>query len=164
MPGFEKRKAFFLDRDGVLNRERGDYTWEEEDFILNPDVPDFLKALQEKGFLLIVITNQGGIGKGLYTRDQYFRIEAKLRRELQVSGVELTEIYYCPHHPTETKCLCRKPGSQLLEKAIARFGIDVNRSFMVGDRERDVEAAQAVGVKSFLIEANSPLLPILDKI
>ena len=164
MPGFEKRKAFFLDRDGVLNRERGDYTWEEEDFILNPDVPEFLKALQEKGFLLIVITNQGGIGKGLYTRDQYFRIEAKLRRELKVSGVELTEIYYCPHHPTETKCLCRKPGSQLLEKAIARFGIDVNQSFMVGDRERDVEAAQAAGVKSFLIEANSPLLPILDKI
>jgi D-glycero-D-manno-heptose 1,7-bisphosphate phosphatase len=79
-------------------------------------------------------------------------------------GLAFDEIYFCTHHPETGKCLCRKPGSLLLEKAIARFGIDPRQSVMIGDRDRDVRAAQAAGVRGILIAANSPLLPILEQI
>ncbi|MBX7093943.1 MAG: HAD family hydrolase [Flavobacteriales bacterium] len=158
------KKAVFLDRDGVINQERGDYTWKLEDIVLLTDLIPFLKELQQRSYELIVITNQGGIGKGLYSREEYFMAEQKIAAELDKEGIHFQEVYYCPHHPTVTQCLCRKPGGLLFEKAIARFNIDPKQSYMIGDRERDIEAAASVGIKGFLIEANSPLLPILDKI
>jgi D-glycero-D-manno-heptose 1,7-bisphosphate phosphatase len=155
------RKAVFLDRDGVLNRERGMHTWTLEDFEILPDVPEALKRLQDAGWLLVVITNQSGIGLGLYGHAEVAALHGYLHAMLAEQGVQLTAVYYCPHHPTNGKCLCRKPGGLLMERAIARFGIDVRASAMIGDRERDMEAAAAVGVRGIRVEANTSLLPVV---
>ncbi|MEO8588516.1 MAG: HAD family hydrolase [Flavobacteriales bacterium] len=153
------RRAVFLDRDGVINRERGEHTWRLEDFEVLPTVPEALLALQEAGLAIVVITNQSGIGLGLYDHTDVARLHSYLRDMLSQRGVRLTDIYYCPHHPNGGACLCRKPGSLLLERAIARHGIDPKGSVMIGDRERDLLAAQGAGVGGILVPANAPLLP-----
>ena len=158
-----RQRAAFLDRDGVLNRERGEHTWRMEDFEVLPGVPDALKELQAAGYLLVVITNQSGIGLGLYGHAEVERLHGYLRHMLKEQGVELADILYCPHHPSVGKCLCRKPGSLLLERAMARHHISATGSFMIGDRERDMEAAEAVGVKGILVQANAPLAPLVSE-
>jgi D-glycero-D-manno-heptose 1,7-bisphosphate phosphatase len=155
------RKAVFLDRDGVLNRERGMHTWTMDDFEVLPDVPESLKRLQDAGWLLVVITNQSGIGLGLYGHAEVAALHRYLHAMLAEQGVQLTAVYYCPHHPTRGRCLCRKPGGLMLERAIARYGIDASASVMIGDRERDMEAAAASGVRGIRVEANTPLLPVV---
>jgi D-glycero-D-manno-heptose 1,7-bisphosphate phosphatase len=155
-------KAVFLDRDGVINRERGEYTWKLEDFTINEGLIEFMYYAQQKGYLLIVISNQGGIQRGKYTLQDVEIAHNYLKEELRKNNVELTEIYICPHHDKTERCFCRKPQPIMLEKAIARFNIDVTRSFFFGDSARDVEAGNAVGVKSIRIEPNSSLLNNLN--
>lgn len=149
-------KAIFLDRDGVINVERG-YTHRLEDFVILPDLLENLQMYLEKGYLLIVVSNQSGIAKGLYTQAEVETIHSFLTNELTKNNIHLSEIYYCIHHPDVSKCICRKPDSLFVEKALARFNIDASKSFFIGDKERDVEAAEKAGVKGILIEANSPL-------
>jgi D-glycero-D-manno-heptose 1,7-bisphosphate phosphatase len=161
--GYSKNKAVFLDRDGVINRERGDYTYLLEDFVLN-DITDALTELQRRGYLLIVISNQSGIAKGIYTHEQVNYLNLHLERVLKNKGVMLTDFYYCPHHPDYSRCLCRKPDSLLLEKAIARYAIDVARSYFIGDARRDEDAGKKAGVKTIRIEPNSPLSQVLPLI
>ncbi len=153
----EKRKAIFLDRDGVVIREHGDYTWLLEDLKINPGIPEALLNFSKQGYLLIVISNQGGIGKGLYTKDEADYLHLHISRNLGMSGIEISEYYYCPHHPTTSNCICRKPDSQLLEKAIARFNIDPKKSFFIGDTERDIVAGKKAGVNTILIGPNADL-------
>lgn len=157
------KKAVFLDRDGVINRERGDYTWRWEDFEILPGLIEGLKFLQDKDYLLIVITNQAGIAKGLYTKDDVELLHKRLKQQLNGGGIELTEIYYCPHHNEFGKCLCRKPNSLLLEKAIARFDIDTKNSVFIGDKPRDIKAGESAGVKGILVKANSNFQEILKE-
>ncbi len=157
-------KAVFLDRDGVINRERGQHTWKIEDFEILPDLIEALKTFSKKGFLLIIITNQSGISKGLYGHEEVRSLHDYLNEELSKHGLELNEIYYCPHHENSGRCLCRKPNSLMLEKAIARFDIDTSQSIFIGDKERDIKAGEKVGVKGILIEANTSLLPIADRL
>ena len=140
-----KHKALFLDRDGVINHDPGDYTMSLEEFIILPTVIDALKHAQDKGYLIIIITNQGGIAKDLYTHDTVAIIHDFLRRTCQESGVEINHIFYSPHHPEFGNSLSRKPERLLMERAIARYHIDPERSVMIGDRERDIQcAAQGV--------------------
>lgn len=155
------RPGLFLDRDGVINRERGGHTWRIEDFDVLPDVAPAVKAAQAAGMLVVVVTNQSGIALGLYDHADVALVHAELRRRLALQGAFIDAVYYCPHHPSQGRCLCRKPGSLLLERAIARYGIDPGRSCMVGDRERDVEAAGAVGIRGVLVKVNSSLLTVL---
>lgn len=159
------KKAVFLDRDGVLNKELGDYVCKFEDFkVLEHNFPA-LKELQDRGYLLIVITNQGGLAKGWYTVETLDQMHAHLKESYAKQGIYLTEVYYCNHHPEYNgKCLCRKPGSLMLEKAIARFGIDASASYFIGDRERDVIAGEAAGVKGILIDSDQPIGEILKLI
>lgn len=158
-------KAIFLDRDGVLNRELGDYVCRLEDFEVLPDVARALRIFQDKGYLLIVVTNQGGIAKGWYSHETLHRMHEKLRRELDRRGVVLSEIYYSPQHPLYTgNSLCRKPGSMMLEKALARFDIDPERSYLIGDRDRDLEAANKLGISGILIDSDQSLMTVIDKI
>jgi len=151
-----KQKAVFLDRDGVLNRDRG-FVHRVGDFELLPDVVEMLRLFRARGYLLIVISNQTGIGKGLYLRRDVERVHAHMLRLLEREGIFFDEIYYCVHHPETGRCLCRKPGSLMVEKAIARFNIDPARSFFIGDKTKDVRAAEGAGVRGLLIEANSSL-------
>jgi len=157
-------KAVFLDRDGILNRERDAYTWKLEDFEILPDVIPALKILKQKGYKLIVITNQGGISKGLFDHADVETVHGYLRTKLSEAGIELEEIYYCFHHPVTGNCICRKPDSLLVEKSIARFNIDVNVSYFIGDKERDILAGEKVGVKGILIEQNTSLLEAIKQV
>lgn len=156
-----KRGAVFLDRDGVINRERGEHTWRLADFEVLPTVAEGIRAVNAAGMPVIVVTNQSGIGLGLYGHAEVARLHAYLHENLASHGARLDGVYYCPHHPSKGRCLCRKPGSLLLERAIARFDIDPARSIMVGDRERDVEAAAAAGVRGLLVPANGRLIDVL---
>ncbi|HVA98830.1 MAG TPA: HAD family hydrolase [Bacteroidia bacterium] len=155
-----KNKAVFLDRDGVLNREKGDYIYTPEAFEILPEVSETLQFWQEKKYIFIVITNQGGISKGIYGHREVNKLHEILINKLSEKNIFIHEIYYCPHHPDQTKCICRKPDSLLIEKAIARFDIDTSQSYFIGDKLRDIEAAEKAGVKGILIEANSPLSEI----
>ena len=120
-----------------------------------------LKHFRQKNYLLIIINNQSGIAKGVYKKEETDYLHLHLIRNLEKHGIDLTEIYYCPHHPDIGKCLCRKPGSLLLEKALARFNIDPSKSWFIGDAERDVEAGNKAGVRTLRIEPNSSLLSVL---
>ena len=157
------RAALFLDRDGVINRERGSHTWKLEDFEILPDVAEAVLAAHAAGLLVIVVTNQSGIGLGLYDHADVERLHTYLHRQLALQGAQLDAVYYCPHHPSQGRCLCRKPAGLLFERAVARFGIDPSRSFMVGDRQRDIDAAATVGIRGILVPADQALLPLLKK-
>ena len=153
-----KNKAIFLDRDGVLNREKGRYTYSVADFEVLEGVKEALAAFSAQGYMLIVITNQGGVAKRLYHEDDLEKMQVKLREE---TGADFAELYYCPHHPTVSKCLCRKPEPLMLQKALARFDIDASASFFIGDTDRDMEAAAGAGVKGIKVEPNADLRKVI---
>jgi D-glycero-D-manno-heptose 1,7-bisphosphate phosphatase len=156
--------AIFLDRDGVINRDNKHYTCHPQDFVFNEGIVDALRQLQQRGYLLIVVSNQAGIARGICTREEVERLHLYMVEQLRQHGVEITEIYYCPHHPEVSECLCRKPAPLLLEKALARFDIDPARSFLIGDRKRDMEAAYLAGIKGILVDENQNLNTILHLI
>jgi D-glycero-D-manno-heptose 1,7-bisphosphate phosphatase len=157
-------KAIFLDRDGVLIRERGDYTWLLEDMKIIDGVVEALQMFQRAGYLLIVISNQSGIGKELYTKNDADYLHMHLERFFANNNITINEFYYCPHHPTSSNCICRKPDSQLLEKAIARFNVNPLHSWFIGDADRDIVAGVKAGVQTFKIEVNGFLPEIAKKI
>lgn len=148
------KRALFLDRDGVINHDPGDYTCSVEDFHFNPSLFPLLQRAQNQGFLLIVVTNQAGISKGLYSLETFAQINQKMITGLAAEGIAIAEVYFCRHHPDYGKCLCRKPGSLFFEKAVARFGLTASACLMLGDRERDLQAAAAVGIPGILVERN----------
>lgn len=160
----EKNKAVFLDRDGVLNQEMGDYVCRIEDFHILDNF-EALKQLQDKGYLLIVATNQGGLAKGWYTEDELAKMHTHLKQVYRQHGVEFTDIYYCPHHPNFTgDCDCRKPKPGMLLRGIEKYNIDPSLSYFIGDRERDVEAGTKAGVKGILIDSDQPISTVLNLI
>ncbi len=161
---YMKNKAIFLDRDGVLNQEVGDYIMRLEDFKILPHVFEGLRILHDAGYLLIVITNQGGIAKKLYSMLELKKMHDYLESELAGQGVQLTDIYFCPHHPVSGNCLCRKPGSLLVEKALSKYDIDPLHSYFIGDKIRDIECGEAAGVKGIFIQANENWVPIVKKL
>lgn len=154
------KKAIFLDRDGVLNKEIGEYVHQESQFQVNEGVGEALSTWASEGYELIVITNQGGISKGLYSHQDVHRLHQLLDQYLEEYGVKILEYFYSPYHKDICKSLCSKPGSLMLEKAIAKYHIDPSSSFMIGDRERDIQAAEGAGVKGILVESNTDLRTI----
>lgn len=156
-------KAIFLDRDGVINVERG-YTHRLEDFVILPDLIEVLQLFQKKGYLLIIVSNQSGVAKELYKQSEVEVLHSYLTEEFKKNNIILSEIFYCIHHPDVSRCICRKPDSLFVEKGLARFNIDASKSYFIGDKDRDVQAAEKAGVKGILIEANISLKTILDQI
>ena len=158
------QKVVFLDRDGVVNVERGDYTWRVDDFAFTQNFFEALVDFSKKGFSFVIITNQGGIAKGLYGHEDVIRLNRIMSEEFKNHNLDLLDIYYSPYHSDFSKSLSRKPDSLMLEKAIDQYGVDVSKSYMIGDSERDILAAQKVGLKGILIEANTSLTRIVDQI
>ena len=160
----EKNKAVFLDRDGVLNHEQGDYVCRVEDFIVLDNF-EALKSLQDRGYLLLIATNQGGLAKGWYTEEELAKMHQLLKDQYTARGVEFTDIFYCPHHPDFTgDCDCRKPKPGMLLKGIEKYNIDPAKSYFIGDRDRDVEAGTKAGVKGILIDSDQPISTVLHLI
>jgi D-glycero-D-manno-heptose 1,7-bisphosphate phosphatase len=157
-------RLVLLDRDGVLNRELGGYVTNVADFEVLPHVVPNLLRLKNMGCKFIVITNQGGIARQLYDHHTLQHIHNKLENELAAHDLRFEEIYYCPHHPDLSLCLCRKPGSSMVEKALARFGISAHEAVMIGDTERDVEAARGAGVKGYRINSNEDWSRVVDEL
>ena len=159
----QQQKCVFLDRDGVLNRERGEYTYRLDDFEVLPGVPEALHLLKKNGYLLIVVTNQAGIAKELYKKEDVLACHNKLQGSCDSL---IDAIYYAPGHPNFSESLSRKPDSLMLERAIAKYNIDPVNSWMVGDSLRDIEAADRVGVRSILVgdkyEAGTYTLQVKD--
>jgi D-glycero-D-manno-heptose 1,7-bisphosphate phosphatase len=143
------RAAVFLDRDGTLVREVG-YLSDPADLEVLPGVPEALRSLQAAGYPLVVISNQSGVGRGLFPMRRVHEAMALLRRRLAARGVELDGIYFCPHRPDEG-CACRKPGTALLERAASDLGLGLRGSFMIGDKRLDAATAHAVGARGLLV-------------
>ncbi|WBO82937.1 D-glycero-alpha-D-manno-heptose-1,7-bisphosphate 7-phosphatase [Hymenobacter yonginensis] len=146
-------KAVFLDRDGVLNREMGDYVWQPGQFEVLPDVPESLARLKAAGYYLIVVTNQAGIAKGLYTAADVQACHQKLQ---QACHGALDALYFAPGHPSVSESLRRKPDSLMLEQAMARFQLEAAQCWLVGDRLRDMQAGAKVGVRGILVGEEEP--------
>lgn len=149
-------RAVFIDRDGTINVNYG-YINNPNDFKMYPGVAKGIKLLQENGFKIIVITNQSGIARGYFSEKSLEEIHEKMKKELSKEDAGVDAIYHCPHHPDE-KCNCRKPNPGMLEKAIKDFDIDIENSFIIGDRMLDVEAGRNVGCKTVLVPEDKELV------
>ena len=156
------RPCLFLDRDGVINHDPGDYTKNLSEFTILPTVMEALTLAKDAGFEVVLITNQGGLAKGLYTHDDVADIHAHLKNVCEENGTPILDIFYSPHHPSTGKSLSRKPGSLMVERACAKHQLDPAQSWMVGDKQRDLDAASPVGVRGVLIEPNAPLLDAVN--
>jgi D-glycero-D-manno-heptose 1,7-bisphosphate phosphatase len=149
-------KAVFLDRDGTINEEVG-YLTDLSRLRLIPGAGAAIKRLNHAGYKVILVTNQSGVARGYFPESLVHEAHERLTNMLREEGAVLDGIYYCPHHPTEGNtsytmiCDCRKPGTGLIDKAAMDFDIDINRSFLIGDKWSDVELAQRSGVLAILV-------------
>ncbi len=146
-----QRRAIFLDRDGVISVNRADYvkTWDEFAFL--PRALDALERLSASEFLLIITTNQSGVGRGVMTQATLDDIHARMLDAIRARGGRIDAIYFCPHAP-DTNCDCRKPRIGMYRRAAECFGIDLARSYVVGDAKEDVQAAQSIGAEPILVQ------------
>ena len=157
-------KAVFLDRDGVVNMKgKSYYVHREEEFFFNKGLFEALRYFSEKGYLLIIITNQGGIARRVFTTAHLEKLHRFMISELESAGIKLTDIFHCPHHPDIEPCRCRKPGTLLFEKAIKKYHIDPMASYMIGDSEIDIIPAEKLGIKGILIPTNGNITDLVVK-
>jgi D-glycero-D-manno-heptose 1,7-bisphosphate phosphatase len=145
----QQRRFIVLDRDGTIIEER-EYLSEPEQVTLIPGVGPALRQLQQMGFGLVVITNQSGLGRGIFDQAQLERVHKCLRDLLSREGVHLDGLYVCPHKPDDD-CACRKPKLGLIEKAAKDLGFKVQNSIVIGDKACDIEMGHAVGALTFLV-------------
>ena len=146
------RRALFLDRDGTLILER-DYLADPDRVELVPGAVEALRAFARAGYALVIVTNQSGIARGLYTEGQFRAVQDRVELELEKAGVRIDAVFYCPHHPDFTgACDCRKPGLGMYRVAAEQLGIDLAASLYVGDRVKDVLPALQLGGRGYLVE------------
>jgi len=153
----QKERVVFLDRDGIINKKPGphQYVTKWEDFEFVDGIFETLKGLNAKGYRLVVVTNQQGIGKGLFTDKELREIHSNMLEQLKGNGIEIDKIYYCPHLESDN-CLCRKPRPGMFYKAINElpYTIDIPNSFILGDSINDIIAGNSVGLKTILYSKN----------
>lgn len=143
----KKSPALFLDRDGVINVEKH-YLYKQKDFEFIDGVFEVCRYFQNKGYLIVVVTNQSGICRGFYTKEDFAKLTEWMEREFAKEGVTIAKTYHCPHHPDFTgSCSCRKPKPGMFLQAKEEFNIDMENSVMIGDKLSDLEAAKRAGVK-----------------
>lgn len=145
------RKAIFLDRDGVINKDYG-YVGRISDFEFLPRTIDALAKLKAQGWLLVLVTNQSGIARGMYTEQDFHELTTYMQNMLRAHHAEFDRVYFCPHHPNASigvyrqDCSCRKPKPGMLLQAAEELQIELESSWMVGDHASDLKAAAAAGV------------------
>jgi len=150
-------QAIFLDKDGTLI-ENLPYNVKPDLIRLAPRAGEALRLMQAQGYALLVVSNQAGVAKGLFTEQALMPVKERLSELLEAEGVRLTDFYYCPHYPNGAvaryamRCECRKPMPGMLQQAAARHGIDLARSWMIGDILDDVEAGKRAGCRAVLID------------
>ena len=149
-------RAVFLDRDGTINEEVG-YVNHLERFVLLPRAGEAIRLLNDHGLKTVVVTNQSGVARGYFPESLIHLIHERMQAILNVEGAHLDGIYYCPHHPDagdppyRQRCRCRKPETGLVEEAAKALDLDCSRSYMVGDRGKDLEFAHRIGAKGILV-------------
>ncbi|PWB64654.1 MAG: D,D-heptose 1,7-bisphosphate phosphatase [Bradyrhizobiaceae bacterium] len=152
--GARLRPAAFLDRDGVLNVDAG-YVHRPEDFVWIPGAVAAVRRLNDAGYLVIVVTNQSGVARGLFDEDAVRALHAWIDAQLRAAGAHVDAFYYCPHHPDGTvaryarACDSRKPGAGMIARALREWPIDRARSLLIGDKDIDMEAARRAGVPGY---------------
>jgi D-glycero-D-manno-heptose 1,7-bisphosphate phosphatase len=147
------RRAVFLDRDGVLNEDRG-YVFRREDLRFIPGSIDAVRLLNEAGYLVFVVSNQSGIGRGYYGESDLRALEAHIDEELAHAGAHIDRHYHCPHAPApdgKLACSCRKPGIGMFERATQDFDIVQDGSWVVGDKPSDMQFATNAGLRGILV-------------
>lgn len=160
-------KAIFLDRDGTINIDK-QYLYKIDDFELLPGVVEGLKLLQSEEYLLIVITNQSGIGQGYYSEEDFFELNIWMLDYLSQRGIKISKVYFCPHHPNAVIekyrkiCTCRKPALGMYEQAIREYNIDLTESFVIGDKIRDCAICRITSCRGYLVSKNEKTSIIND--
>jgi D-glycero-D-manno-heptose 1,7-bisphosphate phosphatase len=160
LPNWQFKPAAFLDRDGVLNIDYG-YVHTRETFDWISGAKAAIKYLNDKGYLVILVTNQSGIGRGYYDENSFHKLMELVCKELSQIGAHIDYIYFCPHHPRKAlgdykkDCHCRKPKSGMIDEARKKINIDMNYSFVIGDSEKDMKMAENAGIPGFLFKGGN---------
>ena len=152
------KKAIFLDRDGVINIDHG-FVYQIEKFEFVDGIFEFLKEAQRRGYTLIIVTNQSGIGRGYYTLEDFEKLTDFMIKQMQKEGINISkeQIFFCPHAPEEN-CSCRKPEPKMILDAKDKFNIDLGKSYLIGDKITDIEAGIRAGIpNNILITKNSKI-------
>ena len=153
------KKALFLDRDGIINVDHG-YVYQKENFEFVDGIFDVCLDAQQKGYMLIVITNQSGIGRGKYTAEQFKQLTNWMTEQFKARHIVINDVYFCPHHPQKAigeylkECDCRKPAPGLILKAAEKYQIMLSESVFIGDKVSDMKAAIAAGIENRFLLAS----------
>jgi D-glycero-D-manno-heptose 1,7-bisphosphate phosphatase len=140
------KKVFFIDRDGVINIEKN-YLYRIEEFEFIPGVKEALRYIQDRGYEIIIITNQSGIGRGYYTKEDFNKLTSWMVNELKKDGINILRVYFCPHTPQDN-CECRKPKIGMITQALSEFEIDLQNSWLVGDKDSDIICANNANISN----------------
>jgi len=165
-----RKKVVFIDRDGVINIEVG-YLHKADDFKFIDYVFESLKLIQNKGFEIIIVTNQSGIARGIYTENEYHNLNAWMIKKFKDQHIKILDTFYCPHGPNDS-CKCRKPNPGMIYEAKKKHSINLSESWMIGDKESDIQAGHSAGInKTILVrsghaidEKNTKALFVVDSI
>ena len=164
-----KNKVVFLDRDGVINIDKG-YVYQKKDFIFINGVIEALQYLQSLNYELIVVTNQSGIARGFFEEKDFKSLSKYMLETLESSNILIKDIFFCPHLPNavikkyDKTCSCRKPKSGMIEDAIKKYNVDRENSILIGDSQRDIEAGKSAKIKSFLFKGDNLYNFVLENI
>lgn len=141
------KKALFLDRDGVINVDKGQ-AFRNEDFEFIPGIFELCRKYRDEGYIIIVITNQARIAKGIYSEDEFQELTSWMVEQFSNQGITIAGVYHCPHHPDSTgPCNCRKPEPGMILQAIKDFDLDIEQCILIGDKETDLEAGRRAGIR-----------------
>ncbi len=154
-------KTVFVDRDGVINRNRGNHVKSWEEFVFLPHAVDALVDLTHHGFRTVVLTNQAAINRGITSRETIEEIHARMVEVLKAAGARIDGVFYCPHRPDEG-CGCRKPQPGLLFEAAEKLALDLTQSYLIGDALTDVLAGKAAGCRPILVMTGRGVVQFLS--